>query len=101
MFNLLCRILLFTTIFVQGVLGNTEKVIFIAPEKLKVPVQHPTIEDLKLEALSPEQWSLRTYLQAEFPTDSTPRGKSSWVLLQDLQEGQRYEVRICWAATVC
>jgi hypothetical protein len=85
---------------VTAVLCNTEKVIFLGPSSLQVPVEHPTLGDLKLEALSPLSWSLRTHIQAEFPTNSSQYGQSSWYLLHKLQEGQRYEVRICWAATV-
>jgi len=80
--------------------ANTEKVIFLGPNPTQIPVEHPTLEDLRLEALSPEHWSLRTHVQAEFPTDSSKYGLSSWYLLHGLKEGQRYEVRICWAATV-
>lgn len=82
------------------VYANTEKVIFVGPEALQVPAEHPTIEDLQLQALSPQHWSLRTHIQAEFPTKTAYLGQASWVLLHGLQEGQRYEVRICWAAIV-
>lgn len=84
----------------HAALGNTEKTIFLGPSQVQVPVEHPTLEDLQLEAISPEQWSLRTHVRAEFPTNSSKYGQSSWYLLHGLQEGQRYEVRICWAATV-
>jgi hypothetical protein len=80
--------------------SNTEKTIFLGPSQAQIPVEHPTLEDLQLEALSPEQWSLRTHIRAEFPTTSSKYGQASWYLLHGLQEGQRYEVRICWAATV-
>jgi hypothetical protein len=80
--------------------ANTEKVIFIAPEDIQIPLEHPTLEDLQLDSISPQHWSLRTYVSAAFPTDSFQNGLSSWFLLHRLKEGQRYEVRICWAATV-
>ena len=80
--------------------ANTEKIIFLGPSSLQVPLEHPTLENLQLDVLSPHHWSLRTYIQAEFPTNSSKYGQSSWYLLDRLQEGQRYEVRICWAATV-
>ena len=83
-----------------SVFANTEKVIFLGPSSLQVPVQHPTLEDLNLEALSPQHWTLRTHIRAEFPTNSSERGHASWYLLHRLEEGRRYEVRICWAATV-
>jgi hypothetical protein len=81
-------------------IANTEKVIFLGPEQLQVPVEHPTLEDLQLEALSPQHWILRTYIEAQFPSKPSKYGDSSWYLLHRLEEGRRYEVRICWAATV-
>ncbi|TVY35878.1 hypothetical protein LSUB1_G004415 [Lachnellula subtilissima] len=81
------------------VFANTEKVIFLGPSSLQVPVEHPTLEDLNLEPLSPQHWTLRTHIRAEFPTDSSKHGLASWYLLHRLEEGRRYEVRICWAAT--
>lgn len=94
------QFLLLLVLQIQCVWGNTEKVIFLAPSSLQIPVEHPTLEDLQLEALSPQQWSLRTHTAAEFPTNASKYGTESWYLLHSLQEGQRYEVRICWAATV-
>ena len=82
-----------------AVVANTEKTIFLGPAKLEVPTAQPTLEDLHLDALSPHYWSLRTHIQAEFPTNTSKHGQSSWILLHGLREGQRYEVRICWAAT--
>ncbi|KAH6670083.1 hypothetical protein B0J14DRAFT_619190 [Halenospora varia] len=74
-----------------SVLANTEKTIFLGPPTLQVPVEHPTLEDLRLEALSPQHWSLRTHIRAEFPTNSSKYGQASWYLLHRLEEGQRYE----------
>ncbi|KAH7370727.1 hypothetical protein BKA65DRAFT_22979 [Rhexocercosporidium sp. MPI-PUGE-AT-0058] len=81
------------------VFANTEKTIFLCPSHLQVPATHPTLDDLHLESISPKHWSLRTYVQAEFPSNFSGYGQESWYLLEKLQEGQRYEVRICWAAT--
>ncbi|CZS88588.1 uncharacterized protein RAG0_00290 [Rhynchosporium agropyri] len=81
------------------VFANTEKAIFLGPSNIQVPVAHPNLEDLQLGSLSPKHWSLRTYIQAEFPNNVSEYGQISWYLLDKLQEGQRYEVRICWAAT--
>ncbi|KAG0648104.1 hypothetical protein D0Z07_5881 [Hyphodiscus hymeniophilus] len=80
-------------------LANTEKAIFLGPSPLHVPIEHPTLEDLHLDVLTPVNYSLRTHIQAEFPTGSSRYGQSTWLLLHGLQERQRYEVRICWAAT--
>ncbi|EPE36269.1 hypothetical protein GLAREA_05607 [Glarea lozoyensis ATCC 20868] len=79
--------------------GNTEKVIFLGPSSLQIPVEHPTLEDLHLDTLSPQHWALRTYLPAEFPKNNSKHGVASWFILHRLEEGQRYEVRVCWAAT--
>ncbi|KAL2066531.1 hypothetical protein VTL71DRAFT_2602 [Oculimacula yallundae] len=81
------------------VFANTEKTIFLGPSNIQVPVAHPTLEDLQLQTLSPKHWSLRTHIQAEFPNNASEYGRTSWYLLDRLQEGQRYEVRVCWAAT--
>jgi hypothetical protein len=80
--------------------ANVEKIIFLGPSSVTIPTQHPTLEDLQLPALSPEQKTIRTHLRAEFPTNSSTKGEPSWVLLHQLSEGQRYELRVCWAATV-
>jgi hypothetical protein len=90
--------LFFTTVTL--VLGNTEKVIFLGPSSLQIPVEHPTLEYLRLDSVSPQHWALRTHLQAEFPTNSSKYGHASWFILHRLEEGKRYEVRVCWAATV-
>jgi len=79
--------------------ANTEKAIFLAPEKQHTPVEHPTLDDLNLQVLTPAHPSLRTHLHAEFPGSDTKHGLASWFLLDQLREGQRYEVRVCWAAT--
>ncbi|KAL3427568.1 hypothetical protein PVAG01_01077 [Phlyctema vagabunda] len=80
-------------------IANTEKVIFLGPASLEIPVEHPTLDDLQLDILSPQRWSLRTHLRAEFPTVEAKHGEATWLVLNGLTEGQRYEVRICWAAT--
>ncbi|CAG8982073.1 hypothetical protein HYALB_00008800 [Hymenoscyphus albidus] len=79
--------------------ANTEKTIFLGPPPLQIPIEHPTLSDLHLSSLSPQHWSFRTHLRADFHTNSSTKGYSSWYLLHRLEEGQRYEVRICWAAT--
>lgn len=84
------------------VLANTEKTIFLGPDTVRVsPSQHPNLEDLRLDTLTPQNWSLRTALPRIFPTASHPAGRATWLLLDGLTKDQRYEVRICWAATVC
>lgn len=81
--------------------ANTEKVIFTAPENIDLGHARPGLLDLRLDTLSPISLALRTALPVAFPSDSEPRGLQSWYILHDLVQGQRYEVRVCWPATVC
>lgn len=84
----------------QACLANVEKAIFLGPSAIKIPHKSPTIEDLHIDILTPEHSTLRTHIEAEFPTEQSRQGKASWYLLDHLEENRRYEVRICWAATV-
>lgn len=79
--------------------ANVEKVIFTAPARLPTTPELPP--SLKLNILSRDQSTLRTHLSVAFPTSSAPAGLQSWYLLDSLVPDRRYEVRICWAATVC
>lgn len=85
-----------------SVLANTEKTIFLGPETVRVPSQHPTLSDLHLDVLTPQDnnWSLRTSLPRQFPNATNPHGPAAWFLLDELTQDRRYEVRVCWAATV-
>ena len=85
---------------IQACVANVEKTIFLGPSTVNVPLQHPTLEDLRIDVLTLKDSTLRTEIEAEFPKDKLSKGKASWFLLDSLQENQRYEVRICWAATV-
>lgn len=80
--------------------ANVEKTIFLGPEPVNIPDQQPSLSSLNIDTLTPDDWSLRTHLKASFPTEQAQRGTSSWFILDNLTEGQRYEVRICWLATV-
>jgi hypothetical protein len=91
---------LFLIFYASTVLANVEKTIFVGPKSLVIPTEHPTLDDLQLHALSPKHAELRTELHAAFPSVSSERGSTAWVLLYNLIEGRRYELRICWAATV-
>lgn len=84
----------------QHVLANTEKAIFLGPETVNIPSAKPSLDDLNIDILTPTNWSIRTHIEAEFPSDSRKAGKPTWLLLDNLTEGQRYELRVCWAATV-
>ncbi|KAI1431793.1 hypothetical protein GGR50DRAFT_38990 [Xylaria sp. CBS 124048] len=83
------------------VCGNTEKVIFLGPPPVDVLSTYPGLDHLELGRLSPENVTIRTHLKAEFPDhgSGSGRGKPAWFVLHNLMEGQRYEVRLCWAAT--
>ena len=87
-------------LFIQHAAANVEKTIFVAPLPWAVPAENAAIDDLGLDRLSPADYMLRTNLNASFPTDEEPQGTESWFYLEDLTPGQRYEVRICWMATV-
>lgn len=95
-------------------LANVEKTIFVAPPP---PAHPPALDDLGLDTLGPENPLLRTGLNASFPVqftvhgagagagagageDEKSSGEESWFLLEDLSPGVRYEVRVCWLATV-
>lgn len=81
-------------------LANVEKTIFLAPPLATIPSEAPDVDDLGLERLSPENPVVRTQLNASFPTTEAPKGTDSWFFLENLTPGQRYEVRVCWLATV-
>ena len=78
--------------------ANVEKGIFLAPEAIKIPQKPPNLDNLHLNVLTPSKSTLRTQLAASFPQPDS-LGTVSWFLLDELQQGQRHEVRICWAAT--
>jgi hypothetical protein len=80
--------------------ANVEKTIFLAPAPATIPSEEPDLDDLGLERLSPQRPIVRTRLNASFPTTEAPDGTDSWFFLENLNPGQRYEVRVCWLATV-
>lgn len=81
-------------------LANVEKTVFVAPSAIAVPNVRPGLQDLRLASLSPSAHVLRSHIAVAFASDDDPRGLDSWYLLTELAPGQRYEVRVCWAATV-
>ncbi|OQV06209.1 hypothetical protein CLAIMM_10814 [Cladophialophora immunda] len=78
--------------------ANVEKVIFLAPAADNLP-QDASIDNLFLTRLSEQHPSVRTHVNASFPTTDAPKGTESWFLLEGLRPGGRYELRICWLAT--
>lgn len=93
---------LIQALFIASVSANAEKLIFTAPDRVSIPLFKPTLSDLKLDVLSPDAWSIRRNLSRTFPdeTQSAGTGKTTWLLLDGLNPGQRYELRVCWSALV-
>ena len=91
-----CLILIWTTL----VCANVEKTIFLAPKAIHIPIEHPNLDDLRLDTLTPSHLTLRRRLAASFPNNTHEKGTEAWFLLDGLKQDQRYEVRICWSATV-
>ncbi|PVI08676.1 hypothetical protein DM02DRAFT_510508 [Periconia macrospinosa] len=85
--------------------ANVEKTIFLGPSPLTLPnVDHNSnlfsLDTLNIEILDPHHlYILPTRLPVRFPTETTPHGRDSWYLIRGLDDGRRYEVRICWPAT--
>lgn len=92
--------LVFIVTQARTVTANVEKTIFFGPSPIVLPNVRPSLGELRLPVLTPSQTILPTRLAVQFPTEAAPRGLESWYLLQHLEEGRRYEVRICWPATV-
>ncbi|KAH7273790.1 hypothetical protein B0J15DRAFT_567158 [Fusarium solani] len=75
--------------------ANADKVIFTAPDVVPIPLQKPSLADLNLPVLTPDSWSIRTNLSRVFPTKPKDyaSGAATWLLLDSLNAGQRYEFR--------
>ena len=82
------------------ILANTEKIIFV-PHSDNLSQQASTaLNDLQILRLDKDHKSVRDKIPVEFATEKRPFGKQSWYLLEGLEEGRRYEIRVCWAAIV-
>ncbi|KAI1186729.1 hypothetical protein F5B17DRAFT_352339 [Nemania serpens] len=79
--------------------GNTEKAVFLGPSPVHLESTYRTLGLSRLASLNPDEFTIRTHLKSKFPSNELRHGESSWFLLHHLTEGQRYEVRVCWAAT--
>lgn len=97
LFGIMISVFWFFAFHCVLVLANVEKDIFIAPQPGSIPSE---LAQLELATLTPSKPCIRLRLDAMFPTDTEPLGEASWFLLEDLNPGQRYEVRACWLATV-
>lgn len=81
-----------TFVFTHVALANTEKVIFIAPPAPLEPLE----SQRALETLSPSKPALQrieVQLSFEQPTET-------FFALESLDIGRKYEVRVCWPASV-
>ncbi|KAI2642048.1 hypothetical protein GGS21DRAFT_287944 [Xylaria nigripes] len=92
-------IFIWIALLLPYVWGNTEKTIFLGPSPVDVQSTYSKLNHLRLAHLSPEDFTIRTHLEAEFPGIGSKHGRASWLVLNNLTEGQRYEVRVCWSAT--
>lgn len=97
---LLLSVLFYSCFLVAPAIANVEKTIFSAPDSVAFGNARPSLVDLNLITLSPKKLAVRTSLPVIFPSQEYPHGLQSWYLIHGLRAGQRYEVRICWAATV-
>ena len=81
-------------------LANVEKSIFLAPGPNVGLPPSTSLEYLQHNGI--RQWpaSRQVAVPAAFPDVNHPLGSYTWFLFEDLRPHQRYEVRICWAATV-
>ncbi|KAK6436273.1 hypothetical protein LTR95_007533 [Oleoguttula sp. CCFEE 5521] len=79
-------------------LANTEKVIFLAPPSIGLSDDSLSLAALQLSTITPEKFTLGTDIKVDFPTQDSPNGLDHWYLLRTLNAGQRYELRVCWAA---
>jgi hypothetical protein len=79
--------------------ANTEKTIFLAPQPL---LASSDLANLCLPSVNQAQSTLYTQLAlaAISEEQQIKRSGQSWYTLHGFNAGQRYEVRVCWAATV-
>lgn len=94
-----CWLLIVCLCWLHYAYANVEKVIFLAPPAEPLPTD-ASIDNLMLTPLSEQFPSVRTHVNASFPSKESPKGAETWFLLEGLVPNRRYEVRICWLATV-
>ncbi|KAF2640600.1 hypothetical protein P280DRAFT_400418 [Massarina eburnea CBS 473.64] len=96
--------LLCTVVHALTANANVEKTIFLGPRAVALPdVDHSVdatrLDGLRIDVLDPASPILATRLPVQFPSETAPRGAESWYVLQGLEDGRRYETRLCWPAT--
>ena len=99
-------LLLYLAIYILPSSANVEKTIFIAPHTVTLPAIGDSTFDRILDSITPQNNTLRYSLPAAFvktPTALDSRLQEdtyAWFLLSHLTPYQRYELRLCWTATV-
>jgi hypothetical protein len=79
--------------------ANVEKVVFRGP--LTSTSQNYEPGALHLARLTPSAPHIRhQFLSITSPKPDSWELSETWIALAGLQPGQRYEVRVCWSATV-
>ncbi|KAM0238383.1 hypothetical protein ACHAP5_008668 [Fusarium lateritium] len=80
---------------VTPAIANAEKTIFTAPASIPIPQQKPSLADLRLPALTSDASQIRANISRVFPSEPKDyaSGAATWVLLDNLNPGQRYEFR--------
>ena len=93
-------VLVLICFYIVQITANTEKTIFSAPELTSLSQSGPSLAALQVEALSPARSQIRTAVPVVFGDTVNSHGNQSWYILSNLTPGRRYEVRVCWPATV-
>ncbi|KAF8252171.1 hypothetical protein K440DRAFT_633388 [Wilcoxina mikolae CBS 423.85] len=91
-----CLILVLLCLFHPAV-ANVEKEIFIAPAPPKL--LENSIGSHLPELMPSEHCRNCRATRTRLGTSFVGKGKEHWVRIDGLEDGRRYEVRICWAAT--
>ena len=92
--------LIFLWILPWLVLANTEKIIFISHSHELPQTELTVLNGLQILKLDKYHTSVRHQLPVESATKKSLLRKQSWLLVEGLEEGRRYEIRVCWAAVV-
>ena len=81
--------------------ANVEKVVFLGPGPLPTNAANANVfRSQFLELLRPDNPSLRRTVRSTFDSSPGREESNAWFLLDGLTEGQRYEARVCWSASV-
>jgi hypothetical protein len=97
-----CSVAAIFFVCILPALGNVEKVVFLGPKPIAGTVLGlgDSLSSPYLELLNPSESSLRRVLHSTFEESLDRKESDAWVLLDDLEVGRRYEIRVCWSATV-